>query len=298
MVYFSVVLAFGDDVIVIASPNANPALRKRALPPGGISIMVAPPTMKGCALDLTPVSLLLAIAAVFVVAGAVKGVIGMGLPTVAIGLLGLTMTPARAAAILIVPSLVTNIWQAAVGGHFRELIARLWPLFIGIAIGTAIAALYFVHSGGEAATLWLGLALVAYALLGLIRIEFKVPPRHEGWIGFVCGVATGIVSVATGVFVIPMVPYLQSLHMDRHKLVQALGLAFTVSTVALAAALQHAGEFHGNVLVPSLVALIAALAGMALGQAVRGRIRPATFRLCFFVGLLALGAHLTLRALL
>jgi len=174
---------------------------------------------------------------------------------------------------------------------------RLWPLFAGVAIGTAIGALYLAHSGGEAASLWLGLALVAYALLGLIRIEFKVPPRHEGWIGFSCGIATGVVSVATGVFVIPMVPYLQSLHMDRHKLVQALGLAFTVSTLTLAAALQHAGEFHGDVLVPSLVALIGALAGMALGQAVRGRIRPATFRLWFFIGLRALGAHLTLRAL-
>jgi uncharacterized membrane protein YfcA len=273
-------------------------LCKRALPAGGISIMVAPPIWKGRALELTPVTLLLFIAAVFVFAGLVKGVIGMGLPTVAIGLLGLTMAPARAAALLIVPSLVTNIWQAAVGGHFRDLFARLWPLFAGIAIGTTIGALYLAHSGGEAATLWLGLALVAYALLGLIKIEFTVPPRHEGWIGFVCGIATGVVTVATGVFVIPMVPYLQSLQMDRHKLVQALGLAFTASTVTLAAALQHAGEFHGNVLVPSLIALVAALVGMWLGQAVLGRIRPQTFRLCFFIGLLLLGAHLALRAVL
>ncbi|MGZ8197008.1 MAG: sulfite exporter TauE/SafE family protein, partial [Burkholderiales bacterium] len=51
-----------------------------------------------------------AIAATFGLAGMVKGVIGMGLPIVAMGLLVLFMPPAQAAAVLVVPSLVTNIW--------------------------------------------------------------------------------------------------------------------------------------------------------------------------------------------
>ncbi|MFA6264554.1 MAG: sulfite exporter TauE/SafE family protein [Pseudolabrys sp.] len=241
---------------------------------------------------------LVAVAAIFALAGLVKGVIGMGLPTVAIGLLGLMMTPAQAAALLIVPSLISNIWQAVVGGHFRELLGRLWPLFVGIALGTAIGAVYLSHSGGGGATMWLGVALVVYALLGLLKIDFKAPARHEGWIGLVCGVATGAIAVATGVFALPMVPFLQGLHMDRHKMVQALGLAFTTSTVALAIALQHAGEFHADILWPSLVGLVAVLAGMRLGQLLRGRIKAETFRLCFFIGLLMLGAHLALRSVL
>lgn len=241
--------------------------------------------------------LLWAVAAIFVLAGLVKGVIGMGLPTVAIGLLGLMMTPVEAAAVLIVPSLISNIWQAVVGGNFRNLVGRLWPLFAGIAVGTVIGAVYLVHSGGGA-TLWLGLALATYAVLGLFRIEFKVPTGHEGFIGFPCGIATGVITVATGVFAIPMVPYIQGLGLDRDKLVQALGLAFTTSTVMLAAALGHAGEFRGDVLWPSLIGLVAVLAGMRLGQWLRGRIRPDVFRLCFFVGLLLLGAHLVLRSVL
>ncbi len=249
-------------------------------------------------MDLTSVPVLLVIAAIFALAGLVKGVIGMGLPTVAIGLLGLMLSPAQAAAILIVPSLVSNLWQAAVGGHFRELIGRLWPLFLGIAIGTALGALYLPHSSSGGATIWLGVALATYALLGLFRIDFKVPPRHEGATGFVCGIATGAITVATGVFAIPLVPYVHGLHMDRHKLVQSLGLAFISSTVTLALALQYAGEIHGALLWPSLIALAAVLIGMRLGQFVRGRIRPETFRLHFFIGLLLLGLHLALRTLL
>jgi uncharacterized membrane protein YfcA len=247
---------------------------------------------------MSPELLLLAVAAIFTLAGLVKGVIGMGLPTVAIGLLGLMMPPAQAAAMLIVPSLISNIWQAVVGGSFRELIARLWPLFAGIAIGSALGALCLAHSGGSAATLWLGIALAAYALLGLFKLEFKVPPAREGIIGFVSGIATGAITVATGVFAIPMVPYIQGLGLDRHRMVQALGLSFTVCTVTLAAALRHAGEIRADLLWPSLVGLIAVLVGMRLGQLLRGHIRPEIFRLCFFVGLLMLGAHLALRSVL
>ena len=46
---------------------------------------------------------------VFLVAGWVKGVVGMGLPTVAMGALGLVIAPVQAAALLVVPSLVTKV---------------------------------------------------------------------------------------------------------------------------------------------------------------------------------------------
>ena len=103
---------------------------------------------------------LLPIAAIFLLAGFVKGVIGMGLPTVAVGVLGLLMSPSQAAAVLIVPSLVTNIWQAFAGGHFKDVVMRLWPMLIGVCIGTYAAALVVPNASGGEATIWLGIALV------------------------------------------------------------------------------------------------------------------------------------------
>ena len=243
-------------------------------------------------------SVLVAVGVAFLLAGLVKGVIGMGLPTVGIGLLGLVMSPAHAAAILIVPSLVTNIWQAFAGGAFLILLRRLWPMLLGVCIGTYIGAVFLPHSGGGQASLWLGVALVVYALLGLFKVHFSVPPRTEIWLGLIIGAVTGAVTVATGVFAIPGVPYITALKLERDRLVQALGIAFTVSTVTLAMALSHAGEINASLLWPSLVGLAVAAIGMVLGQLVRGRIKPETFRLFFFLGLLALGAHLALRGLL
>jgi uncharacterized protein len=243
-------------------------------------------------------AILAAIAGAFLLAGFVKGVIGVGLPTVAIGLLGLLITPAQAAAILVVPSLVTNIWQFVVGGDLLALVRRMWPMLAGICIGTFIGATLLPHDTGGQATVWLGLALAFYAGLGLIRIQFSVPRRAEIWLGLLMGTATGAITVATGVFVLPGTPYVQAIQFERDRMVQALGLSFTVSTVTLAAALTYAGEMHASVAGPSLVALAAALIGMVLGQLLRGKIRAETFRLCFFLGLLLLGAHLALRGLL
>jgi hypothetical protein len=243
-------------------------------------------------------TILAATAGAFVLAGFVKGVIGLGLPTVSIGLLGLLMTPAQAAAILVVPSLITNIWQAAVGGGLIALARRLWPMLAGICIGTMIGAALLPHDESSRATVWLGLALMLYAAFGLFKGHFAVPRGAETWLGLLVGAATGAITVATGIFVMPGTPYIQSLEFDRDKLVQALGLSFTVSTITLALSLAYAGQVRTSLAWPSLVALAAALVGMGLGQLIRGRVKEGTFRLCFFIGLLLLGAHLALRGLL
>jgi uncharacterized membrane protein YfcA len=235
---------------------------------------------------------------VFALAGGVKGVIGMGLPTVAIGLLGTLMSPAEAAAILVLPTLVTNIWQAATGGGFFVLLRRLWPMFAAIFVGAAIGAMLLGSVASPWATTALGVALVIYSALGLSKVHFSVAPHRERWLAPLIGIMNGIVSVATGVFSLPAVPYLNALHLNRNDLVQALGMLFTVSTVALAVVLMHGGILHLSAAGLSVLALGASLIGMVLGQQVRGRVKPETFRLCFFVGLLLLGVHLALRSLL
>ena len=188
--------------------------------------------------------ILTATAGAFLLAGFVKGVIGLGLPTVSIGLLGLLMTPAQAAAILVVPSLVTNVWQAVVGGGVMALARRLWPMLVGICAGTFVGAVLLPHDDSGRATVWLGLALVIYAALGLVKVHFSVPQRSEVWLGLLMGAATGAITVATGIFVMPGTPYVQSLQFDRDKMVQALGLSFTVSTdhARAGARLCRAGE--------------------------------------------------------
>ena len=242
-------------------------------------------------------STLILLCLVFILAGFTKGIIGLGLPTIAMGLLAVVLPPAEAAALLILPSLVTNVWQMLDGPHLGRLLRRLWPLNLGVCLGTWLGAALLASIGGRHGGLALGVALIAYAASGLAALRLAVPRPAEPVLGPITGALTGGITAATGVFVIPAVPYLQAIGLQKDELVQALGLSFTVSTLALAAALAGVDAFATGLLLPSLLAVVVSLAGMRLGQAVRARLQPQTFRLCFFLGLLALGAYLALRRL-
>lgn len=244
-------------------------------------------------MDMT--SLILFIAATFLFAGFVKGVIGLGLPTIAVGILGVVMAPAQAAALLVVPNLITNGWQIATGPGFKAILTRLWPMLAGICLGTWAGSGLLQQQKDGSATLWLGVALILYALVGLKAAKLRVPTGSERWLGPLIGIATGISTAATGVFVLPAVPYLQALGFDKDELVQALGISFIVSTLALSFGLIGAGALDTKVAWHSVLALAPALAGMAAGTVIRQRISAATFRLCFFAGLLLLGGYLVLR---
>lgn len=238
--------------------------------------------------------------AVFALAGFTKGIIGLGLPTISMGLLAVALSPVEAAALLILPSLVTNAWQMLDGPHLRSLVRRLWPLNLGVCLGTWAGAAFLSGLGGPYGTATLGVALIAYALSGLAALRPAVPAGAERWMGPVAGATTGAITAATGVFVVPAVPYLQGIGLTKDELVQALGLSFTVSTVALAVILAGSnGMSIGlGLLWPSVAGVTVALACMRLGQAVRARLSAQTFRLWFFAGLLALGAYLAARGLL
>lgn len=233
-------------------------------------------------------------AATFLLAGLVKGVIGMGLPTVAMGLLAIALPPVEAAALLVVPSLVTNVWQLLAGPRLAMLARRLWTMMAGVVLGTIFGAGFLAGESAAVASIGLGLALAAYAIVGLAGLRIAVARRHEIWMAPLVGVTTGLITGATGVFVIPAVPFLQAIGLEKEALIQALGLSFTVSTLALAAGLLRMDAWHAGSMWMSLLALVPALVGMHLGQVLRQRIAAATFRKVFFASLLLLGAYLAL----
>ena len=236
--------------------------------------------------------LLILIAAAFLLAGFVKGVTGLGLPTVAMGLLAVTMQPSRALAIVIVPAIVTNIWQTFVGPYLRDIIRRLWPLMAGTVAGIWLNAGMLTGPYARYASVVLGVLLVIYAIVGLSKFSFSVARTDEKWIGGIVGLITGVVSAATGVQVIPSMPFMQAVGMEKDELVQALGVFFTVATLALAFNLTSAGLLSAATALPGAVAMAGAFTGMFIGQAVRSRMRPEAFRRWFLIAMIFLGLYL------
>ncbi|WP_312944575.1 sulfite exporter TauE/SafE family protein [Stutzerimonas kunmingensis] len=236
-----------------------------------------------------------AITLTFLAAGLVKGVTGMGLPTVAMGLLGTVMPPVSAAALLVIPSFITNIWQLFSGASTLALLRRLWTMMLGIVLGSIAGVPMLVSVDPEWSGLALGVALVVYSGYALAGPGLSISQSTEPWLSPAIGLITGAVAGATGVFVMPAVPYLQALNLEKTELVQALGLSFTVSTLALAAGLLAQGAFRLDQIGLSGVSIVPALIGMWLGQKLRARISPARFRQFFLVALMGLGLELVLR---
>jgi uncharacterized membrane protein YfcA len=241
---------------------------------------------------------LIIVVAVFALAGVVKGVIGLGLPTISMGLLAVAMPPVQAAALLIVPSFITNVWQMLTGPSLAGAMRRLWPMMLAIAIGTWAGAGLMTGAASRFGSAFLGAALAAYAVIGLASVRLWAPQRWEPMLSPAIGAVTGLISAVTGVFVIPLVPYLQAIDLDKDHLVQALGLAFTVSTIALAVNIGLEGGLQPSMLRPVIVAVAASCIGMWAGQSIRTRLSPAAFRIWFFTGLLLLGVYLAARSAL
>jgi uncharacterized membrane protein YfcA len=216
------------------------------------------------------------VAAVFALAGFVKGAIGLGLPTIAMGLLAIVMPPVEAAAILLLPSLLTNIWQMVAGPSLRTIVRRLWPMMVGVCLGTWAGMGLMTGTSARYGTAFLGAALALYALTGIVSIRLALPRDWEAIFGPLTGVITGIITAATGVFVIPAVPYLQ-----------AIGLAVNIGA---------AGSLNVSKASITLAAVVMACAGVWLGQTLRLRLPSSVFRRCFFIGLLLLGIYLAARS--
>ncbi len=237
------------------------------------------------------------IAAVFLFAGAVKGVVGLGLPTVAIGLLTALIGLSDGIVLMVVPSIVTNIWQAVAGAALPAILRRLWIYLLMIFAGAWVGVNIFGRSDAAVLTALLGVLLCAFAIYGLISPALPAPGRRERWLSPFLGVINGTLTGLTGTFFMPGVPYLQALGFARDAMVQAMGVLFLVSTVALAVALAGHGRLETEVGIISALATLPALLGMVFGAGIRRRLSEERFRLFMFVALLLLGVYIAARAL-
>lgn len=233
----------------------------------------------------------------FLLAGTVKGVIGLGLPTVSLGVLTAALDLTTAMALLIVPSFVTNVWQAMAGRNTQQIVRRirLFLVLATLAVWPGSYALATVEL--STLSMLLGTLLLIYGGVSLAGLRVCVPSKHESSAGIVFGAVNGLLTGMTGSFVVPGVMYLQALGLSRDDLVQAMGMLFTLSTIALAFSLQQNHILSFELGVISSMALLPALAGMLAGQRLRKNMPEQLFRRVFFAGILLLGAYIVVRSL-
>ncbi|MBC26169.1 MAG: hypothetical protein CMM41_03060 [Rhodospirillaceae bacterium] len=232
------------------------------------------------------------VGATFFLAGLTKGVIGLGLPTVSLAVLTAFFGLKDAIPLILIPSLVTNLLQAFSGPHLKNLIKRFWSLLLAGVTGIFAVSEVFANSSSEQLSLILGISIIIYSGFGLSSINSLNLTKREKWYSPIVGIVTGAFTGLTGSFVVPAVPYLQSLGLTRDQFIQAMGIWFSVATGALAVMLGIRGLLPMDQNIISTAALLPAVIGMSIGQVIRRRLSEIRFRRMFFFSLLFMGIYI------
>src|SRR5215475_6894041 len=236
--------------------------------------------------------------AVFLLAGTVKGLVGLGLPTVTIALTSLVLPLTESIALITLPTVVTNVWQAAVGGRFRSIVRRQWPLIVPLVIALWLTMWLAGQKGPNWASVILAVVLVVYGTMGLARLHLRLSPDLEKPLAPVIGVVSGVVAGLVGVPVIPLMPYLQALQIRPAELVQTLGIVLCATSLALTGSLLNFGLLDGPHALLSAAAMVPSMAGMWIGQRIRARLSVEQFRVAVFTALALTGLYTVLSRLL
>jgi len=241
-------------------------------------------------------TVLVAVSVALLLAGAVKGFLGLGITFVAAPMLTPFVTVPEMVILLAMPILLSNIWQTFAGGHIRESWRRMWRLILCLGVGTAIGARLLFNIDGEILFAFLGALVAALAILGLTGFTLRIPGRWEGIAGPVIGFSAGIVGGMTTMFGPMITAYVAHLDLDKDRLVAATALIYVASGGFLVGALTVQGAMTGHAFVASSLATVPVLAGTALGDRLRRRSGQTMFTKILLIFLLLLGLNMLRRA--
>lgn len=235
---------------------------------------------------------------VFFFSGLVKGAVGVGLATISLGLMAVTLALPQAIALMLLPAFLTNFWQAFYGGYGLTLLKRLWPFYLIGNLTIFIGALALTRVDLDYLLILLGVLLIIYGVLNLTRFHFNIPPGRESSLGVLLGGINGIITGMTGSYVVPGVMYLQGIGLPRDQLIQAMGILFFTLTISLTAALGGNKIWSLELGGLSLFAVLPTLIGVYAGQSIRKNLSEALFRKLLLISLILLGIYIVFKALI
>jgi len=216
---------------------------------------------------------ILAIAAIaFTLAGFVKGVVGFGFPVINLIILTLTIGLLDALAIIVIPTIVTNVWQALSGPYLKSIVKRMWLYFLTAVIFIWLVSPYLTVVNIKWPTAMLGGVLAIFALTRLLNVSMSVSQRWERPLSIPLGAINGMLTGMTGSFMVPSVLFMQAMGFQRDMLVQAMGAFFAISTIVLAVSLGRNDLISMEHLRLSLFALVPSILGLTVGRWLRLRI--------------------------
>jgi uncharacterized membrane protein YfcA len=216
--------------------------------------------------------------AAYLFAATAKGITGLGFSTTCLPLLVLAIGLKDAISLVLIPSICSNLVVMRQVGHFRTVVLRFWPMLLVTIPGLILGLWCLSGIDGSSAKIVFGLVLLIWCGFSFLTPNLRLPNHLEGVIAPISGICTGFLNGLTGSQVMPVVPFLMSLNLDRNTFIQAANCSFTMSSLIMMAGLGHLGLFTAADIVISSLGVVCVFIGVKLGSSIRESLSETTFK--------------------
>lgn len=236
--------------------------------------------------------------AAFFIASFLKGLTGLGFSTLCLGLLAVFIDLKLAIPLVFLPSISSNFMVMIQAGRFFEALKRFWPLYLSALPGLIVGMLFLTASHSDTPKAVLGIVMLLYGIWGLKNGTGTLCESKEKRLMTPVGLVSGLVNGATGSQIMPIMPYLLSLKMDRDLFVQTINCSFTICTLVMMAGLGKLGLVTHDVMYISAGGIVPVAVGIFLGGKLRQRVSEERYRKLVLMLLILLGVSLVVRSAL
>ncbi|WP_118138252.1 sulfite exporter TauE/SafE family protein [Oceanicella sp. SM1341] len=246
---------------------------------------------------LTLVAEILLVALCLAGGGVLKGATGAGAPLLAVPAIAAMFDVRLAVMVMLVPNLVTNLWQAWRYRSEMPVRALMLPLVAGGIAGILLGTWALRDLPMTVLPLTVAVAVAGYIGLRLARPGWGLSLAQGIRYAFPAGLAAGLLQGATGISAPVSITFLSALRLGRVPFMAGISLFFCTFTAVQIPAFWAGGLMTGSGLLASACALIPITAAMPLGARLARHVSPATFERILLVLLGTLSAKLAIDAL-
>lgn len=241
--------------------------------------------------DASTFVLLAAIVALFA-GGLAKGVLGVGLPMIALPLLYTSVPIREAVALMYGPVLIMNLWQTFQGGWFLTALKRFWPMMAAVIAGTWLGAKTLVGIDGQTLQIVVGITVAGFSLVNLLQPKLAVPAKHALWLSIVVGLTGGFFGGLT-LFIGPaVIMFMVALRVPKDEFIGTIALVYLLGIIPTGITYIIEGVLRTEHIVPSAIACVPVFIGMLVGQRIRGHVNEETFRKTLLIALVLIGLNM------
>ena len=232
----------------------------------------------------------IAVLAIFLFAGIVKGFLGIGLPAAAMAFLTLVMDPTIAISLLTLPIIFTNVMQYARCENPRPIARKYWVFALAIIVSIFITSFFILSYPKAILTISIGLAMIAFSLTQMTGARLPIGSGYGWHVGV--GLFSGVLGGLSSIWSPPVAMYLLARDVDKSEFIGATGFLFLAGSLPLAAGLALAGVLTIDTVLHSLMGLIVVLVGFRIGEMLRNYVPQGIFRKIVLWAFLIMGARL------